>query len=760
MAKKEQLNSQVYNDDSINVLQGLEGIRQRYHMYVGSDPIFHCLKEVLDNSIDEVMNGYADLITVNIDTKKNKAIIQDNGRGLPNGHNKKINKNNIEILHCMLHSGAKFDGNKEFKTSGGQNGVGLKALCALTKYLKVTSERDDNTRRYMEFSKGKATSEAIDEKLTGHTGTRTEFIPDKALLGEVAIFDVNQIKETCKLRCYLNKGLKIQLTIDDNKPIEYYAEDGLTNYINDLIDKPLYGAEAVYMQGEYDGSQYELAFNFENSTEENIQGFCNSIILSRGTHETGFRRAMTTFFSNYIKEKGLLSKKDEKLDIKGEDIRKGVRCIINMKIDNPSYSGQTKDELNNKEVTGHIISLLNANLSTWAAENEGLMKKLCTRIIQFARATENIKKQQDKIIKGSTTSLMTLSDKFIDCVTEDPDKAELFIVEGKSASGSVKRGRDADFQAIYALKGKILNTVGSSSKTIMANQEISELIQILFGVNNFKDINIDKIKFKKVIILSDADDDGNHIASLVTSFFLEHLPEVIERGYLYIGVAPLYRITLSKDKFKYFKNDREYNTFKVKYLEEKFIIGKCNIDMNHIVSNTDQFLELVNIIRVKYNINNDIISIFMRQSLEEALIECADLGLEVNGNYIQGLYEDIWIDLTADEEFKEDIQTLRSIMNEETTIIFGDIAEQEEYECDILDLVLHLEESFKFTRYRYKGLGECNPNELAATTLEPNKRDLLQVTMEELESAREVSKLFFGSNADNRKVFIQDNICN
>ena len=703
MAKKEQLNSQVYNDDSINVLQGLEGIRQRFHMYVGSQPIFHCLKEVLDNSIDEVMNGYADLITVNIDTKKNKAIIQDNGRGLPNGHNKKINKNNIEILHCMLHSGAKFDGNKEFKTSGGQNGVGLKALCALTKYLKVTSERDDNTRRYMEFSKGKATSEAIDEKVTGKTGTRTEFIPDKDLLGELAIFNVDQIKETCKLRCYLNKGLKIQLVIDNAQPIEYYAEEGLVDYINDLIDKPLYNAESVYMSGEFDGNQYELAFNFENSTEENIQGFCNSIILSRGTHETGFKRAMTTFFSNYIKEKGLLSKKDEKLDIKGEDIRKGVRCIINMKIDSPSYQGQTKDELTNKEVVGHIISLLNANLSTWAAENEGLMKKLCTRIIQFARATENIKKQQDKIIKGSTTSLMTLSDKFIDCVTEDPDKAELFLVEGKSAGGSVKRGRDAETQAIYMLRGKILNTVGSSSKTIMANQEISEMIQILFGVNNFKDIDIEKIKFKKIIILADADDDGLHIASLVTSFFLEHIPEVIKRGYLYIGVAPLYRITLGKDKFKYFKNDREYNSFKVRYLSEKFVIGKCKVDMEHIVSNAGRFLELVNIICIKYNLNNELVSTFMRQSLEEALSECKELGLEVNGNYIQGLYEDIWIDLTADEEFESDIQSLKDIMNGQVTVVFGDIAEQEEYECDILDLVLHLEESFKFTLYRFKG---------------------------------------------------------
>lgn len=332
--------STTYNNDSVNVLEGLEGIRQRYHMYVGSEPIIHCIKEVLDNSIDEVMNGYADTVTVTLDTKKNRYCITDNGRGLPNGYNSKVKKNNIEILHTMLHSGAKFDNNTEFKSSGGQNGVGLKALCALTKYLKVTSERDDDTRRYMEFSKGKATSKAIDEKLTGKTGTKTEFIPDDELLPEDKVApDCEALKTTCKMRSYLNKGVTIDLTIDKEK-YSYVAENGIEDYIKDTTVNPLYGIEPILISKAIDGNYYEMCFTFENTVDEIIDGYCNSIVLNRGTHETGLKRGLTNVFTKYIQENDLLGKRDKNLEIKGEDIRKGLRCIMNMKVVAPEYGGQ------------------------------------------------------------------------------------------------------------------------------------------------------------------------------------------------------------------------------------------------------------------------------------------------------------------------------------------------------------------------------------------------------------------------------------
>ena len=496
------------DNEKVVVLRGLDGVRLRTDMYAGIDPVTHMIKEVVDNSMDQYFKGNCDLITGEINTRKNYMKITDNGAGMPNDWNDQENMYNIEVLTTQLHAGSKFDDN-DGETRSGRNGIGIKIVTAISEWGKTTSERN-GIRRYIEYSKGKKLGDVVEEKAKGKSGTITEFIPDKQLLKDKAPINVDKVKETFKLRSYLNKGLRLELKVDKEKFV-YYSENGISEYLTDMISKSLYNMKPINMEKDIDGNRYEVSILYDNSTTENIMGFANGVILDRGTHETAFKRAITTVFNNYIKNNNMLNKKDSNLSITGDDVRKGMHCIINMRVKRVEYSSQTKNELGNKEVASHISEVISEGMNDWIEQNDALMKKLCNRIIQFARASESVKKAQEKIIKVNNNNLgMSVSNKFTDCFEKDPKKRELFICEGDSAGGSIvmARSKKNNFQAVYRLKGKILNTIGKETTTIMANKELSELIAIIFGTNDIKHINYDDVKFSKICILTDADDDG------------------------------------------------------------------------------------------------------------------------------------------------------------------------------------------------------------------------------------------------------------
>lgn len=510
-----------FTGSNVTVLKWYEGMRKRYGMYAGVDPVNHCVKEMLDNSIDEYMMGFGEEIEVVLDTKNNTIKVVDNGRGIPQDIHPVEKKPTMEVLFSNVHAGSKFNDDSG-ENVGGLNGVGVKIANALSKSLRVESERDGK-RVYMEFSGGKVVTTLSSMKTIGKRGTTVIFTPDDTVFEEpnLHIFNKEMIKETCKMRAFLNKGIKINLTIDDQS-ISYQYENGINDLLDELIptrlfnmpiigfDKKIDLMEALGVKGT---NRYEISMVYDpNSTNENFMVYTNGIVNTRGTHITGFRTALTNIFNKYISENNLLPKKNKDIKISGDDIRKGLVCIINIKIRNPKYEGQTKEGIGNTEVQSHIIQLMNEFFNEWVPNNDNLMKKICQRIVQFAIATENIKKEQEKIVKVSMASSgLSFSNKFTECLETDPSKCELFICEGKSASGSLRRGRDGKFQAIYALRGKPLNTFGSSHSKILNNFECNELAKILFGSNDLKNIDYDNVRYHKIIIASDADDDGSSI---------------------------------------------------------------------------------------------------------------------------------------------------------------------------------------------------------------------------------------------------------
>lgn len=759
--------AQGYDDSQIDVLEGLEGIRQRYDMYMGAEPTHHMVNEVLDNSIDEVMNGFADLITVTLNTKTNDLTISDNGRGMPNGMHPRLKRPTMEILFTEKHSGGKFDDGKSFKISSGKNGIGIKGLCALSEYVKVISERDDNTRRWMEFSKGLPASQLMEEQPTGKRGTSITFRPDKELLEKTTEwkFTPEKIKETCLLRAYLNKGLKISLIIDNDK-YNFEFPNGIEDYITSEVPNPLFNMKPVTYEtfikdkDGNNGNWYEISLSFQNSVEENIKSFANGILNSKGTHETGFKTAVTKVISKFIKEKALLPKKYDKLDIKGDDIRKGIVCVINARVKAPRFKGQTKDELANEEVRTEVDRVTTEFLTEWLAHNEDLAKKLCNRVIQFAKAADDIKKAQDKIVKvSSSSSGLSFSPNFTDCTGETPEDNEVFLIEGKSAGGNVRNIRDPETQAVFPFRGKPLNAYGIPSMNVLSNNEFNELIKVLFGTTDIKNIDYDKTRYHKIIILADADDDGLHICSLLLTFFKEHFVELIKRGYIYIAQTPLYRITVN-GKYKYFKGNKDYNDYKSVHISEKYAVHNQHISLKELVDLSEEFMLKFNRIKHKYALDGEIISSLLRDGIDGTLTYLANEGLEIDGLYAQGMFGDNWIDITFEGDIIDAVSELSELINHQSLLIIEETKTGDCFECDVYDAIEILNSAFKFQRYRFKGVGEISPEELGVTTLEPKTRTLLQVTMENIAESDEICKILFGNNADLRKDFIQEYILN
>lgn len=755
--KKKGIEALTFNDDDVSALDPLEAIRVRYDMYIGStDPVTHMVKEILDNSIDEFLNGFCKKITIDIQTSTNTIIVKDDGRGLPLGMNTKLKKPTMEVLFTHVHSGAKYD-KKTVKVSGGKNGVGIKTLTACGEYLHVTSERD-NMIGTMEFSRGKVVQQLkTKKKKTVQSGTTIEFRPDTALFNEEDVkLNPERIREIIKLKCFLSAGLLVEFTVDGvTETFQYNL--GLSDFLNNEVKSPLFNMENIVLEGkDEDDNEYQIALTFENNTDERILGFVNSLPTLRGTHETGFKNGMTTVFNDYIKKNNLLNKKDGQLQIKGEDIRRGLVCIISIKHAQPMFDGQTKSELTNKDIIGIMRNIIVNKLGEYFEENPEIAKKLCERAVAFARATNNAKEAMKKIVKVNSSSLgLTVTEKFIDCLSEDPNEVEFIVIEGDSAGGNVETGRFSQFQCVFPLKGKIKNTYKNKQATLINTNEINEFLKIFFGTNDLSKIDYDKIKSKKILIMTDADPDGSHIAILFINFIYEHLPELIDRGYVYLVLSPLYRVNMGKDKYRYFMNDYEYTHFISEIISKKFKVLNPKFTVNKVMAKADEFIAEFDRVKHKSSIDNEVLNTILRyeevSDIRKTLIH--DLGLEEDGNdNYEGLYNNIWHsfnldDLMADASDLSEIYPFYQLsLSDKTT--------NEEFDCDIYDGLLEMKKAFKYTRNRIKGLGELNAMELRETALDPNNRTLIQVKANRNESEEELFKILFGPNADLRKDFI------
>ncbi|MDD2396420.1 MAG: DNA topoisomerase (ATP-hydrolyzing) subunit B [Tissierellia bacterium] len=550
-------NNNNYSADQIQVLEGLEPVRKRPGMYIGSTGergLHQLIYEVVDNSIDEALAGYCDTITLTIN-KDNSVEVVDNGRGIPIETNKKTGKSTLETVLTVLHAGGKFD-NDAYKVSGGLHGVGVSCVNALSEYL--VAEVNWNGKKYSQrYERGIAKTEVDLIGKTKQTGTSITFIPDSTIFDTLE-FNYTTIKHRMRELAFLNKGIKIILEDRRNKiKNEFHYEGGIKEFVQFLNSKkePLH-SDVIYTEGTKDKVIVEIAIQYTDSYNENIFSFVNNInTIEGGTHLIGFKTALTRVLNDYAKKANLLKEND--VSITGEDIREGITAILSIKVTNPQFEGQTKTKLGNSEIRGIVDSITGEALSTYCEENPKIAKVIIEKSLKSARAREAARKARDLVRRKGALESMALPGKLADCSEKDPALSEICIVEGNSAGGSAKEGRDRRTQAILPLRGKILNVEKSRIDRILNSEEIKNMITA-FGCGIGEDFDISKLRYHKIIIMTDADVDGAHIRTLLLTFFYRYMKELITGGHVYAAQPPLYRVKRGKIE-KYVYSDAELN---------------------------------------------------------------------------------------------------------------------------------------------------------------------------------------------------------
>lgn len=555
MAMEQQNN---YDENQIQVLEGLEAVRKRPGMYIGSTSgkgLHHLVWEIVDNSIDEALAGYCTEINVEIE-KDNSITVKDNGRGIPVGIHEKMGRPAVEVIMTVLHAGGKFDGSG-YKVSGGLHGVGASVVNALSTELDVTVYRDGKVH-YQEFERGvpKADLKVIGE--TEVTGTTTHFKPDPEIFTETTEYDYDTLATRVRELAFLTKGIKI--TIEDKRDgkerkNEYCYEGGIKSYVEHLNrSREVVHEEPVYIEGSKDGITVEVALQYNDSYTSNIYSFANNIhTYEGGTHEAGFKTGLTRVINDYARRNGVFKESDPNLS--GEDVREGLTAIISIKHPDPQFEGQTKTKLGNSEARTITDALFSEALEKFLLENPDSAKKIVEKGVMAARARMAAKKARELTRRKSALEVSNLPGKLADCSSKDPTISELYIVEGDSAGGSAKQGRDRHFQAILPLRGKILNVEKARLDKILSNNEVRSMITAL-GTGIGEDFNLEKARYHKVVIMTDADVDGAHIRTLLLTFFYRYMRQIIEQGYVYIAQPPLYKVQQGK-RVEYAYNDQQ-----------------------------------------------------------------------------------------------------------------------------------------------------------------------------------------------------------
>ncbi len=756
-----------YGASNIKVLKGLEAVRKRPGMYIGDTNInglHHMIYEVVDNSIDEAMAGYCDKITVEI-TNEGSAIISDNGRGIPTDIHEGEGISAATVVMTVLHAGGKFD-KDTYKVSGGLHGVGVSVVNALSKKLILSINRDSK-KFHQEFEKGIPVIELGEVGRTNRSGTSIEFWPDDSIF-EVTEFDYEILSRRFKELAYLNP--KIIIIFKDNrigKEEEYHFEGGTTQFVQDLnkvdaITKPIRIEEAI------EDIEVDIAILYNNSYHEKLYSFVNNIKTSDGgTHESGFRGGLTRAIVKYVNNNANQREKDTK--ITGDDVKEGLIAIVSVRVPEPQFEGQTKGKLGSSYVKPIIQKLVNAALSKYFEENPLEAKLIMEKAISAARGREAAKKARDLTRKKDSFSVGTLPGKLADCQSKDATISEIYLVEGDSAGGSAKQGRDRVFQAILPLKGKILNVEKSRIDKILKSDEITNMITAL-GCGIGEEYNSEKLRYHKIIIMTDADVDGSHIQTLLLTFLFRFLRPILDEGYVYLAQPPLYRYKKGKKEI-YLKDDKAMNEYLIELgIDDIEFEGMGKKDLTEMFKIISAYRGVLGELERRFHVleviqylieNPDTISLKGEKLFKNLEKYILSLGYNILNKYVSedevhlfvqnldGL-EEIKIN---DDFFSNPLFTEAVYINDKIKEIGLKLSNQ-----DLIDMLDSVEKNAKKGAYiqRYKGLGEMNPEQLWDTTMDPANRRLLRITIDDAQEASDTFTLFMGDEVEPRRNYIQD----
>ena len=812
-----------YGASSIQILEGLEAVRKRPGMYIGDTSdgtgLHHLVFEVLDNSIDEALAGHCSEITVTIHTDNSISII-DNGRGVPTGikyddkHDPK--RSAAEIVMTELHAGGKFDQNS-YKVSGGLHGVGVSCVNALSKWLRLTVKRDGKVH-FMEFARGVVQQrELIEEagnmtspiKVIGESdkrGTEVHFLADVEIFGNIE-YHYEILSKRIRELSFLNNGVHIRLLDQRSGKEESFAFSGgvkgFVEYINK--NKTVLHTNIFYAEGERPSDlggtiTSEVAMQWNDGFNEQVLCFTNNIPQrDGGTHLTGLRAAMTRVINKYIDEHELAKK--AKVEITGDDMREGLTCILSVKVPEPKFSSQTKDKLVSSEVRGPIEEIVSSLLTDYLQENPQDAKIICAKIIEAARAREAARKARDMTRRKGLLDGLGLPGKLADCQEKDPAKSELFIVEGDSAGGSAKQGRDRKFQAILPLKGKILNVEKARFDKMLNSQEVVTLITALGTGIGKEEYNADKLRYHRIIIMTDADVDGSHIRTLLLTFFYRQMPELVQRGHIYIAQPPLYKVKQGKNE-QYIKDDNALNAYLLNLaLENATVVlsdGKV-IDNERLTTLSNDYQSIQNIVDrlsrsmdegslraiangVRLNLDSEDsagksaaeLSGYFAQQVDKLvkpqIIVQKDerteryrllISRRVHGNTKLSIIDSDFVHGADYETLEKASTALTNVLGSGATVKRGDPDKtvKESIVKDFREAMewLLAEAERGVSRQRYKGLGEMNPEQLWETTMDTNTRTLLRVQIEDAIAADQVFTTLMGDEVEPRRAFIESN---
>jgi len=787
-----------YNSGSIKVLEGLEAVRKRPSMYIGNvdlQGLHHLVYEVVDNSIDEAMAGQCDKILVTIHPDM-RVSVEDNGRGIPVEMHETEHIPACEVVMTKLHAGGKFD-KDSYKVSGGLHGVGISVVNALSQVLEMEVYKNGKIY-HQSYSKGLKRTELVIKGDTDKRGTKITFSPDFEIMNEND-FVLETLTRRMRELAFLNKGLRI--IIEDERSAEkedFYYEGGIISFVEYLNRSYTALHDPIHIDGDKKDVQVEVAIQYNDTFKEKLYSFANNIrTLEGGAHVSGFKGALTRTVNSYITSgSNNLPKNMQNIKISGDDMREGLSVIISVKLMEPQFEGQTKTKLGNSEIKGIVESLLNEKLGHYLEENPAVARKIIGKAVDAARARDAAKRARELARKKGTLLDSTLPGKLAECQYADPAERELFLVEGDSAGGSAKQGRDRRFQAILPLKGKILNVEKARFDKILRSDEIKNIITVLGTGVGSEEYDIEKVRYHKVVIMTDADVDGSHIRTLLLTFFFRQMPDLISQGYLYIAQPPLFRVGSRKNGV-YLKNEDEYSDYLVKR-----ITGQKNIFLNenteplsedefyNFLVELSDYYDAVNMLKKRDMdisllltlIKNGVKDKFFLEEKQNFVLLSKEL--EKNG-YITGEIEydvernifemDIYekkekqIILRVGREILATNDYQRMLKRYEKIKIFNkppfsisskqsDAQIKKEfnfYDIDSLFEFIMSEAKKGINIQRYKGLGEMNADQLWETTMNPEKRNMLRVEIEDAEKADEIFTLLMGEEVEPRRNFIQ-----
>jgi len=778
-----------YDATSIKVLGGLEAVRKRPAMYIGSTGelgLHHLVWEVVDNSVDEAMAGYCDEINVQVHDDNSVTVI-DNGRGIPVDMHATEKKPAAEVVLTVLHAGGKFDSDT-YKVSGGLHGVGVSVVNALSDWLDLEIWRDGEVWE-QSYEKGDPTSKLKASGKTKKTGTKITFHADPSIFTTIN-YSFDTLSQRLRELAFLNKGLKITLEDErSNKKTEFRFTGGIAEFVKHLNrGKGTLHDSPIYMEGKRGQVDMEIAVQYNDSYAENIFAFANTInTVDGGTHLAGFRSALTRTINYYANSFGMLKEQKDEVSINGDDVREGLVAVVSVKLPQPQFEGQTKGKLNS-DIKGLVESLVNEKLGEYFDKHSSIARKIIGKCIDAARAREAARKARELTRRKSALDSSGLPGKLADCQERDPARCEIFIVEGESAGGSAKGGRDRRYQAILPLKGKILNVEKARYDKMLGHEEIRAIITALGTGIGKDDFDPTKLRYHKIILMTDADVDGSHIRTLLLTFFFRHMGALIEKGHIYIAQPPLYRVKRGKME-RYIRDEREFSRELMKRATEEHVVkGKTGKsleggDLTQFLLNIQEYDQVSAKLARKIR-EPKLIDLLAESDLEKKTdfadkkklqelvkaIEKAKLDLEAKLEYDEehSLHELVlknggerrvnWA-LAASPEYKR-LRTLHQAIVENDkppfTITHNGDKATKETALQLLNYVLE-DAKKEFTITRFKGLGEMNPEQLWATTMNAETRTLLQVRLEDAVAAEDIFSTLMGENVEERRKFIEEN---